>query len=404
MRRTEITEKQLEEILKQLPKIRDNRDSHELYRAISTRSQKKKRPGWIFPSVATVAASALLFLLFPNLFSWESPTNLESKNQSSMEFENKEPDHNADSIPLKREDATMTKDSAKQSQSNMAEKSVVEQDLIRTAIYQEDLAENEVLTFAVPDEQGQNTVPISILVRKDKSKSWDQQFIETMQKIAESEWGLREYYPLSGNLTFNMGKKVVNLDVPSSHQYGKGSSSETVFLDSLKLTFRYTDKINLITFTTEGNPGIVLGNNELQQLDLADNKQLAYPYYLLYVGGQIRPLLVPFNSPVTSIGEALEVMQEEITTHGLQASISSAIDFESITTSNEILTLSFSKDTQIESTAEMVYGIEAILLMAKEFGYKEVEFKNSDVNSIGPFNLEHPIGVPVAPNKHKILH
>jgi hypothetical protein len=396
----EMTEKQLEEKLKQLPKIRDNRDSHELYRAISIKLQKKKRPGWIFPSIATVAASALLFLLIPNFFNWESQSNKESENKSSMEFANKESDSNADSISLKREDATKANDSANE---NMMMDSAVKKELGRTAIYQEDLPGNEILTYAIPDANGQNIVPISILVSKNESKSWDEQFLETMPMFSESDSGLSEYFPLNGTLTFNLGKKKVNLDVPINHQYGKGSASETNFLAALQMTFRYTDKIEVITFTTDGKPGIELGNNELQQLDLAANKQLAYPYYLLYAGDQNRPLLVPFNNHVKSIDEALEVMQEGISTHGLQASIPSKLGFEKIDKTKGTLTIYFSKDAQIESTEEMIYGIEAILLTAKEFGFNEVEFKNSEVTNIGPFDLKQPLAVPVAPNKREVL-
>ena len=392
MRRTELTEKQLEEILKQMPKIRDNRDSHELYRAISSKMKKKKRPGWIFPSIATAAAFSLLFMLIPNILSWGSPTNLEPINNASTEFAKKEADSSEDSTALDtRQDNTM-----------MAKDSVSEQVIERTAVYQEDLSGKELLMYAIPDQQGQNIATISILVNQDEPKTWAEKFSDNMLKLTESEWGLSDYYPLQGSWTFNLGNKQANLDVPTNHPYGMGSASETSFLSSLQQTFRYTNAIDVITFTTEGTPGIVLGNDELQQLDLTDSKQQKNPYYFLFVEGQNRPLLVPFDNPVESIEEALLVMREGIITHGLQAAIPSDVNFEEISINKKTLTLNFSKDTQLEPTAEMVYMIEAILLVAKDFGYSTVEFSNTDVESIGPFHLKQPIAVPVAPNKHEL--
>lgn len=42
--------------------------------------------------------------------------------------------------------------------------------------------------------------------------------------------------------------------------------------------------------------------------------------------------------------------------------------------------------------------IEAILLTAKEFGFKKVQFQNAGNEKIGHFNLRKAIEVPVAPN------
>lgn len=392
MERKEWTDEQLEELLKQMPKVRDNRDSNELYRAISIKVNKKKRTGWIIPSLATAAALALLVMLVPNIANWDSAADLGDSNESnSMEFANKEMEPVAeDNVSFRAND-------------NENKDAVSEQVLERTAVYQDDLDGKELLVYAIPDRNAQNIVPVSILVSKDDTKSWFEQWLETMPKLSEEEWGLADYYPLNGTWKINREKREVIFDVPEDHQYGWGSAAEENFKNSIEQTFRYSNEIDKITFKTAGNSGIVLGNDELQQIELNSAKSSVRPYYLLFVENQMHPLFIPYGEPLANLEETFAAMKKSIDTHGLQPTIPAEIQIDSINSQNDTLTVLIGDKSTISQTPEMVYAIEAFLLIAKDSGYKKVEIKKTGVENIGPFRLNQAIDVPEGANKQEIM-
>lgn len=389
MSKTDRTKEHLEALLRQLPKITDNRDPHDLYHQISAKINRKKGIGWLVPSLASIAALILIFILVPGLYSLNLHSNPNSR-QESKTIEHSE-DH---VVSLK-----MEKDKSKQGGGALQNK---QQEMTKIAVYKEDLPGKELLIYGIPDSNAMNIVPISVLVNKEDSKSWFDQFLATMPKLLEEKWGLSEYFPLNGTLTYNSEQKEINIDLPSDHQYGWGSANEVTFQNSLKTTFGNHDGVNRITFSTVHKPGIILGNNELLQIDLTSDKVEEHPYLLLYSKNQERPFLVPMGETAASPEAAFSEMRREIPTQGLKASIPEEFQFDKVVPNKRTLTINIRKGVVIPQTPEMMYGLEAILLTAKEFGFTAVEIKNGSVDHIGPFHLDHPIEVPVAPNKYEI--
>lgn len=389
MSKSDWKEDKIEKLLKELPKVTDNRDPKDLYHQISSKLKKKKRTVWIVPGFASVAAIILFFILGPGLSDWNRTSNkelsMDSKelvqtedNAASLKMENVKPEHS---------------ELAAQDQNQV---------MAKTAVYKEDLVGNELLFYGIPDRDAQNVVQISVLVKVEDSKSWFDQFLETMPKLTEEKWGLSDYFPLNGDLTFNSEQKVVNLDLPEDHQYGQGSASESIFENSLKTTFENRSEVNQLTFTTAKNPGVRLGNKELQQIDLSTGKNEVRPYFLLYLDSLNRPLFVQTQDTIASPEAAFLEMRKEIPTKGLKASIPEKLQFDEILAKNNQLTIFVRKGSVIPQTAEMLYGLEAILLIAKDFGFETVEIKYAASDQIGPFRLNQAIEVPVAANKTEI--
>ena len=59
MKKSEWSDKQLEELLRQMPKIQDHRNPRDIYQNLSRK--KRKQPAWVIPAFAT-AAALLLFI------------------------------------------------------------------------------------------------------------------------------------------------------------------------------------------------------------------------------------------------------------------------------------------------------------------------------------------------------
>ncbi|MED3563213.1 hypothetical protein P4447_12285, partial [Bacillus xiapuensis] len=65
MKKSEWSDKQLEDLLRQMPKIKDHRDPRDIYQNLSLK--KQKRPVWVIPVIASAAALLLIVILIPKL-------------------------------------------------------------------------------------------------------------------------------------------------------------------------------------------------------------------------------------------------------------------------------------------------------------------------------------------------
>ena len=65
MKKSEWSDKQLEELLRQMPKIKDHRNPRDIYQNLSLK--RRKKPAWILPAIASAAAVLLIVILIPKI-------------------------------------------------------------------------------------------------------------------------------------------------------------------------------------------------------------------------------------------------------------------------------------------------------------------------------------------------
>jgi hypothetical protein len=418
VRKSVWSDKELEDLLLQLPKIYDNRDPRDIYQNIASKAKKRKIQLWMMPGLATLAAVILFFILAPNLINLQQPPEQKMSMNSASSNEKIEMsvnDHTTAKVDKKEEaivqqDTSVQKEDTSQievdsnpSSSVKLAQNTMTDDVERTAVYEEDIQGKELLTYAIPDSNGQNIVPVSVLVQKEENKSWFDQFLETMSDLKEKEWGLSDYYPLDAYLAYDSLQKVLHVDVPRDHQFGTGSANESMFKSSLLSTFGFDDKVERIIFTTDKEQGIVLGNDEITELVIGKSNSPAHGYLFFYPAKGKKPFIVPTPDKYQTIEEAFAAMREESATHQLKPSLSEELQFDKVVQNhNGILSIYLAKSSHITDIQKMVYSIEAILLTAKNFGYNAVKVENSPVKKIGPFELSKQLQVPVAANKLSI--
>ncbi|KKK37561.1 hypothetical protein WQ57_12535 [Mesobacillus campisalis] len=399
MGKLKLNDRQVEELLKELPKLEDGRRPEEIYRNVAANLRKRRQRSWFMPALASAAAAALFFILSPGLGLQQEQT---ARQESSM-------DHAGTSTEMKDVGSLTHAGDGSQMNASLstdaepAKEEIGISSIQPTAVYKQDLETYEALTYAIPDANAQIAVPVTVLVKKAGKKNWFEQFEETMPKLTEEEWGLMDYYPLSADISYDQASKTVNVDVPEGHPYGFGSAAETWFLTVLEDSLPH-DKVNRVSFSTEGRKGIELGNTgEKFELPLPQPQPQpeghAYLFYYRDEGEESVPYMVPANESFNTFREALEAMAVNREEFGLRASLPEnfALEGALIKENGPVLHLELPQGSSFEES--FIYSLEAIMLTAKSFGYEALKIDNAEPSEIGPFNLNESLELPVGANK-----
>ncbi|MDV2888166.1 hypothetical protein RYX45_23670, partial [Alkalihalophilus pseudofirmus] len=82
-------------------------------------------------------------------------------------------------VMKKKEDALAIKESLSKPE-NLKQAS---KDLLKSAVYEDEVANGKVITYWIPDDQAQNLIPISTIVQDPENKSWLDIFNEKMTEL-----------------------------------------------------------------------------------------------------------------------------------------------------------------------------------------------------------------------------
>lgn len=394
MKKSEWSDRELEELLRQMPKIRDDRNPRDIYENISLK--KRKMLPWLLPVMAGAAALLVFLILVPKFITgpFLSQNQASGGGKSSiakLKDEGKSKDLSTATNMENTSVMNLSNGKAKSHEFNLGS--------LKTAIYGNDVRNGIVLTYWIPDRQGQILIPVSTIVRKTQGKSWLALFNEKMASLKEDEWGLSRFYPLNATLKLDANHNNVCVDVPVDHQYGQGSETETSFIHVLENDISSNSNLKKIKLTTNGAPGIDFGNfGKLEELDIQMDKGHAVFFY--YPKHSRIPFLVPSVAKFKDIKAAYMAMRNDQPDYGLKRSLSSlTIRDAAILDKTLYLTMEGNKDLQNDRTT--LFSFEAILLTAKEFGLDKVIVKGLSLSNIGPFDLSKEIKVPLAPNYRK---
>ena len=391
MKKSEWSDEQLEELLRQMPRIQDNRNPRDIYQNLSRK--KRRQPAWLIPAFATAAALLLFIILIPK-FMTSDEFALDGARKNSSSLEEKVVQDNDNSITMNKAPQDEGRSGNNQEFTMTATN--------KTALYDYELGNGTVLTYWIPDSQAQLLIPVSIIVPSSEG-NWLSLFNEWMGALTEEDWGLMNYYPLNATIKLSPDGTSVMVDVPVDHSYGQGSASETMFINVLKNVISSNSNIKKISLSTNSDPGIGFGNYGILDWESAEIGLDEKVAYFLYTPiGMDKPFIVPSADYFNSIEEAFEAMYGDRPELGLTASLLQTFLFEDITVDNNKLIVTLDNKTKLSNTNETLYSFEALLLTAKAFGIDSVLVKNAPISQIGPFDLSTEIKVPVAANYRTI--
>jgi hypothetical protein len=410
VKKSQLSDKQLEEILGQMPKIKDHRDSRDIYSNIAHRvEERKKMPAWVVPGVALAAVLFLAFILSPGLLgvndaSLESmDRNSASEAKSSMEMDTAVRDDSASNSAAEKENTLMADSADGEENANefaAMDKGNPYEGLISLYPEEIDTETTELLSYSIPDQQVMTVVPVTVTTPKQEGKRWIDSYTEMMPKLKEEEWGLTDYYPMDASWNYDEGSKTLTMDVKPNHPFQYGSAANIIFVDSMTQNFSRAG-IDKMVLTTESKPGIDLGNfGSMEELPINAETKKRRAYLFLTVEGIQNPYLVPTKEQYETVGDAFAQMRKGDEVGYLSPSLPDGFKLAKTELKDKVLEITLTDDTTLDES--FLPHLEAILMTVSEFEYTGVRFTNANIDQIGPFNMNEVLSLPLAPNKKNI--
>ncbi|CAH0221841.1 MULTISPECIES: hypothetical protein [Peribacillus] len=405
MRRSRWKESEIEDLLRELPKFKDDRAKAEVFARIH---DKKRKKHWI-PLIAGFASLFLMVVLASSLIIEKKGTTSQEDSGSSGKLslsENKETaDHerqdasNKEIPPEDKQDyqefsSKQAKIESKDEVSEMEPGKGKKEKNFAQAIYQNDLNDASIITMGIPDDQMNFIVPISIKLKHYDQSDTLKQLVNQMSDINEEQYGLSDYFPLDIKISQGNDTATAHIDFQEKSQL---LDEDTLFLHSLEETLSYNN-IEKMTFSTDGEQGAMFAHaGYLKELDIPHQKNRTY---LLYQKDESSPrFLVPSNMGYQDFEEALQAGKGEADIEGISPAIPPDLKWERISSNGDLVIIQLSDQAAIENSEESLQALEAILFIAKDFGFEKVKFENAPIEEVGQLNLTEDILVPKAPNQ-----
>ncbi|WP_148358737.1 GerMN domain-containing protein [Peribacillus simplex] len=405
MRRTRWKENEIEDMLRELPKLKDDRTKAEVFARIHENKRKKH---WI-PLIAGVASLFLMVVLASSIIIDKKGTTSQEGSGSSGKLSISE---NKEMADLEQQDASNKENpsedkqynqefSSKQAEieskdkvSEMEPRKRGKEKTFAQAIYQDDLKNASIITMGVPDDQMNFIVPISIKLKHYDESDTLNQLVNQMSEIDEEQYGLSDYFPLDIKISQGNDMTTANIDFQEKSQL---LDEDTLFLHSMEETLSYTN-IEKMTFSTGGKQGAMFAHaGYLKGEDIPHQKNRTY---LLYQRDKTSPrFLVPSNMGYQDFEEALQAGKGEADIEGISPAIPHDLKWERISSDGDLVIIQLSDQAAIENNEESLQALEAILFIAKDFGFEKVKFENAPIEEVGQLNLTEDILVPKAPNQ-----
>lgn len=401
MKKSEWNDKQLEELLQSMPKVSDRQSPDELYRKIQARLQEEqvqhntKKKTWVLPSIATVAALILIFLITSNMTDIQilgSGSNEKAQmEESAVQDPGKSESEGAtDARIAENSDAASFKDSG-ETGPNSIMMTVPE----KTVPLVDEVPDGQTLiTVGVKEYNVNFSFPISFLYSDNKMTKFEM-LQDAISKIQEEDLGVNH----------EMGKytleKITDTEVKiilSNDQIVSASGQE--ISSSIIETFRWMNYQRAQVVYEDGRQvEDSMSGGTVGPIQIEKNLRKGYVVHHTPKGNVF---LVPTLSPSNSFTEALELMTQS--TASILPSIEQGL-IENVTTEGNTVTIKFARE--IENSTKHDLMLKAILLTAKEFEFENVKFENT-VEQIGEYPIKDksgnalPIDVPIAPNYMEI--
>ncbi|WP_034758254.1 hypothetical protein [Rossellomorea vietnamensis] len=405
MNQSEWKDRDIEDLIKKLPQIKDDRTSHYIHARMERRKKKRQTTFKRFiPAVAAFAAIFIMVLLAPTVLNQLTDTGME-KSESGAEpgsLENK-----GDIASLQKESelppqsGKEEKVAATEVDPNENSKLTMSEDLKespkRLSLYEEDLEGKEFYSFGLVSPEA---VPIPVtIVEEQRQEDWLTRHEQIGEELPETDWGLEDYLPLNGDVSLDKNKVIFTLD--PDHSYSGSSAVEYAFYHSLQYSFQHKGLEEVVLKNHDGSVPQFSSTGEFSSVDL--NEKTHSAYYLYSPNGKDR-FLVPDNINRGGIKESIQAMKSAET--GLfQSVIPKDINFN-VTEASEVVTISFLNELDLTSLGEQTAQemIEGILLTSRSSGFESVRFENIKQESWNGFDFTEPLETPISPNKKSVVN
>ncbi|RNF40525.1 hypothetical protein [Planococcus salinus] len=384
----------IENLLRDFPKIHDERPKEEVYLRLKNHrpvtNGKAKR--WL-PLMVAALAFVTFGILLASLLSQGSQNEMSGADQA--EEQGSITSGESESGERAAEDAAGISESADEESAETF--SMMEAQSQTVAVYEEDL-ENHAL-FTVGLTENAFVIPVSFLI-PDQQVEQDlgaedvntvNLYNEYAGEIDEEALGFDEYHPYLGTISLS-GQRVEH-QLPEDHQYDMASAAIGVYTASLKETFRGAEEIAVVQ-----EDGSLADFDQVGQLEPLEASVTNVAYYAYTTARGDIYVTPDYGMEYTSPTEAFNAMTEAPNDfhHPL---IPGDMSF-TVTETEDIIELEFSEAVNLENLEkdEAVRMIEGLSLTAKSFG-KQVRLRNVVQEQWDRYDFTAPLPMPAAANR-----
>ncbi len=252
-------------------------------------------------------------------------------------------------------------------------------------------AHNQFATVSLIGKGSNAVVPITIMA----PPNWgtvNEVYNSVARSVKAEKWGFQEY--AFKDVTFNLQRdqNKVTVNFPKDYNLPQGKKEEQNFVKALQEMFR-PHNIDKIILQRNGASGITF--KTLGEMKAISIQELSGRAYLMYQNGESKEgFLAPKDLEKQTLENALDVMKQGISSDLIRPVIPNDVKIDQITKRDKTLQLNFSDDTSFGENP--VAMLDAILMTAKSFGFKEVKFTNTPKKEYGygRYQLNNPIPVP----------
>jgi len=410
LRKREWNEDQLEQLLQQLPSVKDKRTADQIYQQIQYKQRAKKRTKtWIAPAIATVGALMIFAIMTPYLFNGFTS----SSEESNMDMATTSSEETSKNEMAKAPESPKASEASEVEEKNINESTIIENQNESIALDIENMEEKTLLeeenityvtnainpertvTVGLTDEMAQNVIPVTLQGNNNEKKL--ERILEFIPEDFFDELGPVSFELKNSELSTKEDPSEVYIDYKVEEGI-TSSSAEVMFKETIQETFRWIG-VKKAHLSTNGKEGILFGNSGL--VTEIDIPQLRKKAYLIYQHDEsTKKLLVPSPEPLKTMIEAVDLMKNGLPAYNLSPSIGNNIMI-TIRENDNQLNIEFDDKTKIENNEQSIMMLESLLLTAKDFGYKTVKFNGISEERIGVMDVTNPIEVPYSPNPIK---
>lgn len=369
-------EKEIIELFKQLPKMKDERPKTEIYRNVKYKSDKKQRKPVLIPIYAIAAALLFFIVAVPLLF---------QQSQSNLSMEKSTRENDIASTAEENANISLFREQKQDNNASELEKSSDKSDLT-TAVYDHE-NNNGIATFGVVTGDA-IAIPISIQTEWDEKKDWLANYRAAAQKFDPEAYGFKKFALLIDAMNYNQEEKTVYVTIsPENKEFFIENEMQLSYM--VDYTVRSQD-VKQVKFVDEKNQPVELG--EFGVMQPQNISILKKPHYQYEVNG--REYIVPADLTSESLTEAVSSMKlppnnsyTSLILNGIDPIVKGE-EKEAIIGFKETLYLD-----EGDSKAK-VKMIEGMLFTAKEFGFDHVQFENIEPERWEEFDFSNPVPVP----------
>lgn len=413
-------EEQMEKLLRQMPKIKDDRDPKQIYRDIQPKLAHSPRRSKIVPAFALVAALVLFALvapLFVNNMQFDmSLSGSDSSSEESMDIATMNSDENSDDSAadtsreaIEQEEETSLKAQGEEESNDFAaaEFRTAEGKSFVTPAY------NQVTEYAVTIgvslveadnfEHGGSTTPLTVIVPRGENETYVDALNKVRGEVAYEDYGVM-VPTINDNVKISEGDIGLDRQMPilDVTDMAKGLTTYQDNLFSKELSDTFSNQYTHFLFSDNGSTKGVQVGNDVYDGPVEYQTKNKRAYFKYHTGSL--PLLVPGHERYTSIGDALRAMtrvpEHAADTSKLEPSIPDTVKVEGLGLENDgtVVRIKLGDGSVLENNDETIFALEAMLMVAKEFGLRGVVFETSQTGTIGTITLNEEVSVPYSPN------